>query len=136
MTILDISLQGEGTCKVQHNETPSEVFTSKPKEYGGRGNEFSSTDLLAAALGTCIGSSLEKVLIRNRIDLDKVKLQVFKDLSSKPKTISLLKVVIHLAVEIDEKTEKILLKTAGTCLVSRSLAVKPIVDLSYDWPSN
>ena len=120
MTI-EIRLIDSQATKIQHLDSNSTICTSVSPIYGGKGDDFSSTDLLAAALGSCIGSSLAPVLQRAGISLDKIHITVVKQLSSNPKKIILLQTNVLIQQEINEIMLKKLIKTAQTCPVHRSL---------------
>lgn len=125
MTKLTISLLGNKTCSVSHNKSTSEIVTKSPLEFGGAGDEFSSTDLLAAALGTCIATSIDNILERNNIKFEDTKIIVLKNLSIRPKNISSLSVRIEIRGDVKAKTMDKILRAANTCLVHKSLNIEP-----------
>ena len=81
--------------------------------------------MLAAALGTCTATTVEDIIQRNNIQLDKVEIIVYKELSKIPKGIKFIAVNILIHEEGDSKLLKMIGKAAKTCLIHNSLAFKP-----------
>jgi len=121
MAILTVRLLGDGDCHVDHAATGATVQTSKSPAFGGRGTSFSSTDLLAAALATCVATDIEPVAVRNGIALDRIHIEADKQLSMSPKRIVELIVRVYITGSPDEITLLKLQRAADACLVQRSL---------------
>ncbi|MGD8279087.1 MAG: OsmC family protein [Gemmatimonadota bacterium] len=122
MSGIDIVLEGRGECVVRQRATGVELRTSKSPEYGGTGTSFSSTDLLAAALGTCIATDVEPVAERHGIEAGSIRVHVSKLLSVRPKRIESLSVVVVLPAGVPPDVVVRLERAAGHCLVHRSLS--------------
>lgn len=125
MTELKIRMLGAKICNVSHDKSKSTIITTTPREYGGIIDDFSSTDLLSAALGTCIATTIEDLLLRNSIQLDNVEIIVQKELSKSPKGIKFIAVDILLHQGVDSKLLKMISKAAKTCLIHNSLVFDP-----------
>ncbi len=118
---IEIRLAGAGECVVRH-PTGVEVRTSKSPEYGGSGTSFSSTDLLAVALGTCIATDVEPVAERHGIDPGSIRIGVTKALSVRPKRIVSLAVDVEVPDGVPADVMVRLERAAAHCLVHRSLS--------------
>jgi hypothetical protein len=92
---------GNKICNVSHDSSQSKITTAIPREYRGIIDEFSSTDLFSAALGTRIATIVEDILIRNNIKLDNVNIRVQKELSKSPKGIKFISVNVVLKQDVD-----------------------------------
>ena len=68
MSKFSIKLQDKVRCKITHQLSGTEILTDLAPEYGGEGRSFSSTDLIAVALGSCILSTIDKVMERAGYD--------------------------------------------------------------------
>lgn len=112
---------GSGRTRILHEKTNSEISTDVSPEFGGGGSTFSSTDLVAAALGSCISSSLEGLAQRAGVPFDAIAIAVTKDLGTAPKRISRLEVDITVEAPYNEKTARLFERAAHTCTVHRSL---------------
>jgi putative redox protein len=119
---IDVFLEGGGQCVVRHGATGAELRTSRSPEYGGTGTSFSSTDLLAVALGTCIATDVEPVAERHGVDVRSIRVRVSKSLSVQPKRIESLSVVVELPAGVPPDVVVRLERAAGHCLVHQSLS--------------
>lgn len=117
---LSITLRGDGECDVRHAPSDARLLTSRPPEFGGTGSSFSSTDLLAAALGACIATDIETLAVRHGIELSAIEIEVGKELSRQPKKVEAFRVVIRVP-GIDDGMRLRLERASGHCLVRRSL---------------
>ncbi len=112
---------GKGRTRIVHESTGTEISTDVSPEFGGGGSTFSSTDLIAAGLGSCISSSLEVIAGRKEVPLEAISIAVEKELGTDPKRITRLAVTISVAIPADEKLAKLFERAAHTCTVHRSL---------------
>lgn len=122
MSRIDIRLLGDGECAIRHLDSDAEIRSSKSPELGGRGGAFSSTDLLAAALGSCIATNIEPVALRHGLSLDAFEVSVDKRLRESPKAIESLQVGIRITSPVRDDILERLKRAAGYCLVHRSLS--------------
>ena len=118
---MTVRLLGEGDCSVHHTASGATVRTSKSQAFGGRGDSFSSTDLLAAALATCVATDIEPVALRNGVSLERIHIEADKQLSTSPKRIVELVVRVHVSGDVTELILQKLRRGADACLVQRSL---------------
>jgi len=129
--VLTISLLGRGECEARLANTDVRVLTSKSPAFGGTGSSFSSTDLLAVALGTCIATDIEPVAERNGMALDAIRVDVEKELSVQPKRIISLHTHVRLPAGTDDVLVVKLRRAAATCLVQRSLSPDIRFDMTF-----
>ncbi|MGH7502197.1 MAG: OsmC family protein [Longimicrobiales bacterium] len=125
--MIRIRLLGGGDCDVEHAETGTHVRTSKSAAFGGTASSFSSTDLLAAALGSCIATDLEPVAERNGVIPAAIRIDVEKTLSMSPKRIESIDVRVTLPTHTPDLVVTKLERAAEHCLVHRGL--NPEVDV-------
>lgn len=121
MATVEVSPLGDGQTRVTHGGSGNTFETDSSPEWGGGGRSFSATDLVAAGLGACIGSSIATPLERRGIDLSGVRVSVDKTVGTDPKRIEHLAVTIEVPAAEDPTLEKVLLKVSGLCPVGRSL---------------
>lgn len=122
MASVEVRPLGDGQTRVIHGRSGNTFETDSSPEWGGGGRSFSATDLVAAGLGACIGSSIATPLERRGIDLSGVRVSVDKTVGTDPKRIEHLAVTIEVPVAEDASLEKLLHKVSGLCPVGRSLA--------------
>ncbi len=129
MTVLNISLYENERCRIIHQDSKAVIDTDGPIEWGGNGHSFSPTDLVAAALGSCILSILEPLFERNGFDPQKLELTIAKELSNKPMMIKSLKIDISFPDEVPELFKKKALKILEACPVKRSIHPDVKIDI-------
>jgi putative redox protein len=121
MGAIEVTLEGIGRCRIEHSDSGHVIHTATAIEYGGVGGRFSSTDLVAAALGSCIATNIDRVLQRAGVALDSVRIRVTKSLSNNPKRLARLAVTIVMQQAVDSSLETKLRRAAESCVVHRSL---------------
>ena len=133
---IEVRLLDTTRCAVSHSPSGAELVTEVAPEYGGTGTSFSSTDLVAAALGSCIASSLAPVLRRDGVPAEALRIGVHKKLRGAPKGIERLNVVIHLSASLPRGQLAKLCNIARTCPVGRSLAPELLVAIEIRHTAN
>lgn len=120
---MTIQYKGEKHCELVHGPSDSQIETDAPKDNQGKGEKFSPTDLVGAALGSCILTTLEIVLERegHRVDLRGAHAQVVKTMTGAPRRIESLQVQIFLPDKLTSEQRKRAEEIAHTCPVHRSL---------------
>lgn len=126
-----IKLHDKGRCQIKHEFADAQIVTDLPPEYGGNGRSFSSTDLVSAALGSCILTSIDSILEREGYDPKKIKISVTKTLSEKPKMIAAVRLEVFYPEKLDEVILKKLERATVTCPVKRSLNEKVQVQILF-----
>ena len=121
MVKMQATYLGEKHCKIEHEPSKTILETDAPKDNQGRGESFSPTDLVGAALGTCILTTIAIVAERDGVDVLNSKMYVEKEMSANPRKIKSLKTVIELSASLPEDYRVKLEKTAHSCPVKLSL---------------
>ncbi len=128
MPNIRITLFRLGACQVVHRASGTILHTDTPPEFGGGGSSFSSTDLLAAALGTCIATNIAESAVRHYIPLEAFDIDVEKELGTHPKRVTSLTVTISVFMLIPPDLLGRLQRAAESCVVRRAL--DPALDVS------
>ena len=81
---IDIRYDGGLRCTAVHAPSGNTLLTDAPTDNGGQGAAFSPTDLVAAALGSCILTILGLVAQRHGWDLTGSTVHVIKDMAAAP----------------------------------------------------
>ncbi len=121
---LDVTYDGGLRCTATHGPSGQKLTTDAPVDNGGKGAAFSPTDLLGAALSTCLLTIMGKVADRHGWDLRGTQVHVVKDMASAPlRRIAALKVTIKLPNTRDWSADDRarLRNAAETCPVKQSL---------------
>lgn len=121
MVRMQVTYQGDKHCELIHEPSQSRIETDAPKDNNGRGERFSPTDLMGAALGSCILTVMAIMAERDNIDLRGARASVEKEMYTNPRRISKLIVNLHMPAGVPRDYRKKLELAANTCPVHRSL---------------
>jgi len=116
--------EGKLRCVATHGPSMAKVATDAPVDNGGSGAEFSPTDLVATALGTCVLTTMGLVAARHDLDLSGMTVRVIKEMTQKPvrRIASLATEIIVPAAAVPEGSERDRLEAAANkCPVHASL---------------
>jgi uncharacterized OsmC-like protein len=120
---VEITGRYAGQLKTEMTHGPSGVVlrTAAPVDNQGDGSSFSPTDLVAAALASCMVTTMAIVAQRDGVDFSGVTFRVEKHMSGEPRRIARLPVEIHLPANLSPAQRTKLERAAQTCPVHRSL---------------
>ena len=130
-----IKYQGDLRTQATHIKSGTMIETDAPTDNHGKGDRFSPTDLVAAALGACIVTTMGIAGTTHGINLDGTTCEVLKVMVADPRRIGGLKVHLTFLASRNytEKQKAILAHTAATCPVSLTLHPDCIQALTFDW---
>ena len=130
-----IIYKGELRTTATHLQSGSIIETDAPTDNQGKGERFSPTDLVAAALGSCMVTTMAIKAKTMDIHLDGTRVDVTKIMVSDPRRIG--KLVAHVyfpsGLNIDTKSKEILERSARTCPVERTLHPDVELDMAFYW---
>lgn len=113
---------GNLRCEVVHEPSGSVISTDAPRDNEGQGAHFSPTDLVGAALGTCIATTVEIVARRRGFDVAAMRFRVTKEMtSSGPRRIARLAATLWLPASLTAEQRTIVERAAHACPVHASL---------------
>jgi len=129
---IEIQYEGELQCTAVHTLSGDRLRTDAPLDNRGRGEHFSPTDLVAAALGNCVVTVMAIVARDRDIDMTGTRAQVTKEMSAVPRRhISKLTVDLVLPAHLGPQARRVLERAAHTCPVHASLGPGTVVDLRF-----
>lgn len=132
MIEIHIDYQGQLHCSALHTPSGNTLVTDAPVDNNGRGEAFSPTDLVATALGCCMATVMGIIAERKGIDLQGMKIQVQKHMSTDaPRRIVALPVKIQLPLSADHPALPLLKASIHGCPVHNSL--HPDIQVDVDW---
>jgi uncharacterized OsmC-like protein len=112
---------GHLRTEATHVASGNTILTDAPVDNHGRGEAFSPTDLVSAALGSCMMTIMGIVAERHGVDLTGVSWDVTKHMVADPRRIGQIDVTFRLPASLPEKERTILENAARTCPVALSL---------------
>jgi len=122
MATISSIYQGQLRVQATHNSSGLQIITDAPIDNHGRGEAFSPTDLLCAALGSCMMTIMGIFAEREDIDLVGTKMDITKTMSAAPRKIAQIDVTMHINNKTLTDDQKLKLERAAhTCPVALSL---------------
>lgn len=112
---------GNLRTEATHVASGNTILTDAPVDNHGRGEAFSPTDLVSAALGSCMMTIMGIVAERHQLDLTGVRWEVTKHMAAEPRRIGQIDLTFHLPATLSEKERATLENAAHTCPVALSL---------------
>jgi uncharacterized OsmC-like protein len=123
MPTIQTIYQGNLRTKAMHVASGSTLITDAPVDNNGKGEAFSPTDLVCAALGSCMMTIMGIIAEREKIDLRDTSFDIVKTMSANPRKISKVEIVFTMKSDpllTNEQQDK-LKRAALTCPVALSL---------------
>lgn len=121
MVKMTASYEGGLHCKLQHEPSGSALETDAPKDNQGKGERFSPTDLMGAALASCILTTMAIVAEGDGVSLEGAHAEVVKVMAAQPRKIASLRVKAYLPAALTPDYRLKMQATAEGCPVQRSL---------------
>lgn len=122
MVKITATYKGKLHCELTHGPSGSLIETDAPSDNNGNGENFSPTDLVGAALASCILTVMGIVAQRDQIQLDGARVTIEKEMVSTPtRRIGSLKAQVTMPSGISQENRTKLERTALHCPVHKSL---------------
>ena len=124
MPTIKTTYQGNLRTQATHLQSGTSILTDAPTDNNGKGEAFSPTDLVAAALGSCMMTIMGIVAQRHDIDLQNTEMEITKVMSAElPRRIARIEInfKMHTGVAVSEDDKTKLVRAAHTCPVALSL---------------
>ena len=134
MVTIQIQYQGDLRCEAVHEPSGTRLNTDAPKDNMGKGESFSPTDLVAAALGACMLTLMGIAARSLKVDLKGTRVTVQKEMVASPlRRIGGLAVKIAVPVKLTEEQKQKLEQAALTCPVHKSLHPDVQMPVEFVW---
>jgi putative redox protein len=131
---IDLTYDGNLRCTARHISTGKTLATDAAKSQGGLGENFSPTDLVTVALGTCVLTTLAMVAQRHQIDLSGLSACLEKDMQTVPvrRIASIgMTITLPLRARLSPADRSRLENAAQRCPVKQSL--HPEIDIRVEF---
>jgi len=125
--------QGGLRTQATHIRSGNTIITDAPVDNKGKGEAFSPTDLVATAIGSCMLTIMGIKADEMNINIEGATAEVEKIMGTEPRRIAQVNILINVPISTDEKTKKILVKSAMTCPVDKSISETMIRDVKFTW---
>ena len=129
-----LAYQGQLRTAMQHLQSNSQVITDAPVDNRGKGEAFSPTDLVSAALASCVMTIMAiKAGDMGHETID-MEARVWKTMASNPRRIARIQVELDLHIpEVTDQQKLILERTTKACPVARSLHSDTQKEVVFNW---
>lgn len=132
-TVLSL-YQGNLRCQSTHVQSSTTLITDAPCDNEGKGESFSPTDLVAAALGNCIMTIMGIYAKNNGLNLDGIRMEITKKMSITPRRIGRIDIVITMPhTDLTPMQKAALEEIPHTCPVCLSLHPDIEKNISFVW---
>ena len=132
MVAITMRYEGELRCLAEHGPSGSKITTDAPVDNHGKGEAFSPTDLVGAALGTCIMTIMGIVADRHGLELRGMSARTEKVMTTEGlRRIKSLRTVLTIPLPADHPNRQILENAAHACPVHKSL--HPDIDATIEF---
>ena len=124
---------GGKRCTLTHPEGAT-LQTDAPRDIGGEASAFSPTDLVAAALASCVLTTVAMYAERHALALDGMTAHISKEMTAAPRRIGHLPLTVHLPASVADEFRPHLLRVAHACPVHASLhpEIDAPIEMIYD----
>jgi len=119
-TVETVYLGGLRT-EATHVQSGRKILTDAPVDNHVKGEAFSPTDLVAAALGSCMMTLMGIAAQTQGVDIDGTRLSITKIMSADPRRIGEIVVEIRFPSDYAPKIRTVLERAAATCPVAKTL---------------
>src|SRR4051794_19125452 len=121
MVKLSVVYRGQKHCELTHLPSGSRIETDAPKDNQGKGERFSPTDLMGAAFGSCILTTMALVAERDGLVIEGATAEVVKEMLNQPRRIGALRVQVTLPAKLTKEQRFKLEEAARHCPVHKSI---------------
>lgn len=119
----EVEYLGNLRTQAKHLKSGEKVITDAPTDNNGKGEAFSPTDLVSAALSSCMMTIMGMLAEREEIDLKGLRAEVVKIMASNPRKIGEIQITFyHPTLKATDVQKQKLKNAALTCPVALSLS--------------
>lgn len=134
MVEMKVLYRGSLHCDLEHGPSSNMIQTDAPKDNNGRGEAFSPTDLVGAALASCVLTSIAISAERENLLLAGSEATVLKEMITTPvRKIGRFIVRLKLPKNLDETHRKKFENIAQNCPVLRSLHPDTKIEMTFEY---
>ena len=116
-----------------HLSSGEVIITDAPVDNNGKGEAFSPTDLVVAALGSCMITIMGIVAQKHNIDISGTSASVKKIMGSNPRKIDEVVIDISMNNHLNKNDRKRLERAALSCPVHKSLHPDLIKTINFSY---
>lgn len=127
------SYTGNLRMELTHGPSGAAIRTAAPVDNNGDGSSFSPTDLLAAALGSCMVTTMAIVAQREGIPFEGASFSLEKHMGGPPRRVERVPVRVRMPQGLSQEQRSRLEEVALGCPVFRSLSPDVSKEVSFEY---
>lgn len=128
-----IEYKNDLRCELQHEPSGATVSTDAPVDNRGKGESFSPTDLMCAAMAACMETIMGIYAEDNKLDLSGTRITVGKVMSANPRRIARIETEITVPLPADTVHKQALIDCVLGSPAMRSLHPDIEVPIIWNW---
>ncbi len=128
-----IDYQGELRNKLTHVNSGITTISDAPCDNHGKGESFSPTDMMCAAVGACMSTIMGIYAQQNDVDLTGMRIEVIKTMAAEPRRIAKIETTITVPLPSDTEHREALINCAITSPAMQSLHPDIEVPITWIW---
>lgn len=134
--MIEITGRYEAPLRMQITHQPSgaEITTAAPRDNNGDGSSFSPTDLVAAALGSCMVTVMGIAAGRHGIPFSGASFRIEKHMRADPRRIERLPITVDMPDGLSPEQRETLEAAARSCPVHLSLLTEIERPVQFRYP--
>ncbi len=121
MTKISGKYLGDLRSELTHDQSATSIYTDAPKDNKGKGESFSPTDLLAAALASCMITIMGIRANSKNLEFGKPSYHILKSMQAGPRKVAKIEIEIQMNPNLSKKDRDFLEEEAKKCPVALSL---------------
>jgi len=128
---------GELRCALKHGPSGSVIETDAPADNHGKAERFSPTDMIAAALASCISTTLAIKTMNKGWKFGGLSMRVEKHMSTDvPRRIVRLPVELWMPLNLGDSDRSVVEEIVTTCPVHKSIHPDIAAPVTIHWPES
>lgn len=124
---------GDLRTEMTHLQSSAAVLTDAPMDNHGKGEAFSPTDLVAAALTSCMLTIMGISSKNHGFSIDGVSVETTKIMGTEPRMIKEIIVTFNFPLNYTDSEKRIIEAAARTCPVEKSLHPDIIRTITFNY---
>lgn len=134
---MKLSYKGDLHCELSHGPSKTVIETDAPKDNMGKGEAFSPTDLVGAALLSCAVTTMAIKAQKEGIPFGSAAGRVVKEMATElPRRIAKLGIELDMpSAGLSQEQRARLEEIARTCPVALSLSKELELPIKFNWSS-
>jgi len=134
MSDFKVSYKGDLSTEIMHLSSGSKILTDAPTDNNGLGRTLSPTDLVASSLASCMLTIIAIAANTHSINIKNMDADVTKIMSKTlPRKISQIDIKLSIIGIFNDKSKKIIERSASTCPVHHSLNKDILINLDIKY---